>query len=221
MRKFFVVAISVVTISGCASYSSQVIDSKTEDSIRNQTVVITTRKKPDFAASTAGNAILGGLFGSAVMIIAGNALVEENSIPDPADAIAKGLAKAFEATYGTRLIDTPIPVNSGEPADIADAVKSAASFVVDVQTTDWGFIYFPTDWTHYRIIYTAKARLIDVAGKSVVAEGYCMQNPKDNEDAPTYDELLANKASLLKGKLALIADECVGRIRDQMLAASK
>lgn len=220
MRKLVVFAISVVTISGCASYRSQVLDSKTEDSFRNQSVAVTARMKPAFAAFTAGSAVW-GVFGSAAMIIAGNALVEENGISDPAEAIAKGLAKALETTHGARLIDTPVPVSSDEPAHIVDAVRGAASFVVDVQTTDWGFIYFPTDWTHYRIIYTAKARLIDVAGKSVVAEGYCMQDPKYSKDAPTYDELLANKASLLKGKLALVADECVSRIREQMLAAPK
>ena len=60
MLKSTAVAISVVTLSGCAGYSNQVIDSKTEESFRNHTIVLTTRKKPDFSAYTAGKVALGG-----------------------------------------------------------------------------------------------------------------------------------------------------------------
>lgn len=90
--------------------------------------------------------------------------------------------------------------------------------MVDVQTINWSLGYFPTDWNHYRVIYTAKARLIDSGSKAVLAEGSCVRIPQDNTGAPTYDELLANEASLLKKELSAAADECVKSLRKEMLA---
>jgi hypothetical protein len=98
-------------------------------------------------------------------------------------------------------------------------VKGAAKFVVDVQTTKWyiGATGNSLTSSRYGVNYSAKARLIDAETKTVVAKGFCERFP-DNANAPTYDELLANEASLLKKQLASAADECVKSIKVEMLS---
>jgi len=208
---------AALLISGCASYNQQAMDEKSVTSIKGQTVTYTIREKPDFGAITAGKATF-GLIGTMAAIREGNSIISTNNVEDPADAIAIGLAKELEIAHGVNLITPPTNVNTDDPAQIALSVKNAARYVIDAQTIQWDFIYFPTDWTRYRVIYRAKARLIDIQTKNVIAEGFCRHTPKDNVNAPTYEELIANQASWLKSQLNLITQECINSMKMQMLA---
>lgn len=216
MRNMILMLMTAVMISGCASLNKQVIDKNVVKSLKDKTVTHTIREKPDFAAVTADKAAF-ALLGALAMISAGNEIVRENDIADPADAIAAGLAKALEANHGTQFVNSPVMVSEEDPALIAASAKGAAKYIIDTQTVNWSFGYFPTDWSHYRVIYVAKARLIDVKSKQVVAEGYCEQVPENSENAPTYDELLADKATLLKKTLSNAVGQCVESLKAEML----
>lgn len=216
MKNMILMLMAAVMMSGCASLNKQAIDKNAVKSLKDKTVTHTVREKPDFAAMTADKAAF-ALIGAMAMISAGNEIVKENDIADPADAIAAGLANALEANHGSRFVNTPVMVSDDEPELIAASAKGTANYIIDTQTINWSFGYFPTDWTHYRVIYVAKARLIDVESKSVVAEGYCKQTPEDSENAPTYDELLADKATLLKKTLSQAAEQCVASLKAEML----
>ena len=152
------------------------------------------------------------------MFTHGNSIIANNNVTDPADAIAIGLAKVLEEAHGSKLVMPPATVNTDDAAQISANVNGAARFVIDAQTISWGLSFFPTDWGHYRVIYAAKARLIDVQTKTVIAEGSCKRIPENNMNAPTYDELLANEASLLKKELAAAASECVKTLKAEMLS---
>ena len=217
MRKASVILLVVTMISGCVSFKNQVIDTKSVTEIKGQTITYTVRKKPDFAATTAGKAAF-ALLGAAAMISEGNKIIASNNVPDPADVIATGLANTLENAYGVQLVTPPTEVNANDEAQVAASINGKAKFIIDVQTVHWSFGYFPTDWTHYRVIYTAKARLIDAQSKAVVAEGFCKHIPTSNIGAPTYDELLANEAAMLKRELNSIASECVSSMKTQMLS---
>ncbi len=217
MRNITLVLTIAATMSGCASFNHQTIDTKSVADMKGQTATHSARAKPDFAALTAGKATF-ALVGGIAMVVAGNNIVANNKIADPADVIATGLAKELENAYGVRLVTPPAKVSEDDAGRVAASVNDAAKFVIDAQTINWSFGYFPTDWTHYRVIYTAKARLIDVQKKTVVAEGFCKHFPDSNLNAPTYEELLANEASRLKGELNTIAKECVKSMKTQMLS---
>lgn len=219
MQRITTLLASVAILTGCATANKQPIDSKALATLKNETVTYTVRKKPDFAAMTPGKAAF-ALIGAFAMISEGNKLVSDNNVPDPADAISVGLAQALEANQGARLAMPPVSVTADDADQLAGSAKGKARFVIDAKTINWSFVYFPTDWTHYRVIYSAKARLIDADRKVVVAEGFCSRVPKTNENAPTYDELLANDASVLKNELALAAQECVKTLKAEMLSVS-
>ena len=220
MRKSIFTLVAIVaatTVSGCASLNQRTIDEQSVANIKGQPVTYTSREKPDFTAMTAGKAAF-ALLGAVAMVSEGNKIVAANNVEDPAGVIATGLAKELEMSHSIQFITPPIKVDGDDASQIASGVKGAARYVIDAQTVNWSFGYFPTDWTHYRVIYTARARLIDVQSNDVIAEGFCKHNPDSNLNAPTYDELLANQANLLKSELSTISQECINTMKTQMFA---
>lgn len=214
MKKAVVLAATVLSLAGCTTIRNQPIDQKASEAIKGQTVTYAKRDaKPDFVAMTAGKAAF-ALVGAALMISEGNQIISSNDVPDPAVSIASELAQALEGTHQVKVMSA-VTVN-GDAADLS-ASTAGAKYVIDVETINWLFAYFPTDWTHYRVLYTGKARLIDTSTKQVVAEGACSRNPEQAAGAPTYDELLADNAKRLKSELATAASECVALLKRDML----
>jgi hypothetical protein len=216
MKKILVLVSLAMLFTGCASVNKVPMTAQTASSLKQQTLTHTTRARPDFAAITAAKASF-AMVGAFAMISDGNNIVKTNDVADPANTIAAGLAKALAESHGVK-VSAPAAVTSNDAAEIAAAVKDKASYVLDVQTVNWSFAYFPTDWTHYRVMYAARARLIDTATKNIVAEGACSRVPDTNVNAPTYDQLTANSAALLKQELALAAGACVTSLKAEMLS---
>jgi hypothetical protein len=217
MKKVILAAVCVAAATGCTTVRKQPMDAKAATSLKAQTVAYTVRKKPDFAAMTAGKAAF-AMIGALAMISEGNGIVATHNIDDPAASISTGLAKALEERHASRLVTPPISVSADDAEQVAASAKGGAKFVLDVQTINWSFGYFPTDWTHYRVLYVAKARLIDADTRNVVAEGACRRIPETNAGAPTYDELLADGAARLKKELAISAASCVQTLKTEMLS---
>ena len=46
----------------------------------------------------------------------------------------------------------------------------------------------------------------------------CSRVPSGNEGAPTFNQLIANQAAVLKKELALAASECIATLKKEMLA---
>ncbi|MCR9093087.1 MAG: hypothetical protein NXI30_02610 [bacterium] len=184
--------------------------------VNGSTVTTTLRDRPDFAAQTAGKATF-AMVGAFAMIAAGNQLVEENDIQDPAHEIADALAVRLSREYGA-----VVSPNGGRRVDgasveeIADTYSSA-DIVVDVQTTNWNYIYFPANWARYRVIYAAKLRLVDTRSQQLLAEGFCSRVPEYTDDAPTHEELVENGAAGLKQELAVAAEYCIDHFRSTVL----
>ncbi|MFC4161198.1 hypothetical protein [Chitinimonas lacunae] len=216
MRTLISLLVVTTLTSGCVSINRLPLDGKLAPTLKDQVITHTVREKPSFVAMTPGSAAL-GILGAAAMISQGNSIIRENKVADPADSIAADVAKLLSEQHGTRFVTSPISVNSNNVAQIATAVSGKARFVVDVETLDWSFVYFPTDWSHYRVSYRARARVIDADSKTVIAEGACQRMPDQAANAPTYDELLAAEATLLKKELALAAEACVKTLRTEML----
>ena len=217
MRKLLTLSLIAIAASGCTTINKQALSPTAASDLKNQTIVKTSRTAPNFAAMTAGKAAF-AILGAAAMISEGNQLVASNKVEDPADSIATQLATALSDAHGLRIVTSPVPVSSDDADQVAQASAAVARFAIDVQTLNWSFAYFPTDWSHYRVIYTAKARLIDSQSKAVISEGFCKRIPESNTNAPTYDALLANQAALLKSELSSAAEECVRSLKSEMLS---
>jgi hypothetical protein len=217
-----IVALSMLTILlplvGCVSTKNVKADMGMLRSDRPATVTVSARKKPDFGAMTAGKAAF-GLIGAAAMIKAGNDIVEENGVEDPAAYIGAELAKSLTESLGVQFVENGGKLaESGEAGDLAK-VYDNAHLLLDVQTINWSFVYFPTDWNSYRVIYSAKLRLVDTRTGKLQAEGFCARVPEKSAGSPSRDQLLADHAALLKSELKVAADYCIGQFKANVLGA--
>jgi hypothetical protein len=187
------------------------------DALKGKTLAVSHRAKPDFGAMTAGKAMF-GLFGAAAMISAGNKIVSDNNIDDPAPLISDPLRAALVGKYGLAATTGEGPV-----ADSMDTKKLAtqyanADYLLDVQTVNWSFVYRP-NLTHYRVIYSVKVRLIDTHAAKLLSEAFCVRKDDDDKSPPTHDELLANGAAILKTRLHDDALACGTEVTQKVLGA--
>jgi hypothetical protein len=207
MNKKLTAALMGVLVLACTRVNTTPLAESTGKSLSSRSVVTLAHEKPSFAAMTAGKAGF-GLLGAMAMMSAGNAIVQENGIADPAIAIADQLKGVLKDKFAVQVSDAPVHQNGDDLAQICTA-NPDADLILDVRTLNWSFAYFPTTWNRYRVIYSASIRLIDAKNRTVIAEGFSSRVPKETPDAPTKDELLANHAQLLKEELNKGAQQCV------------
>ncbi|MBB3857141.1 hypothetical protein FHY29_002514 [Xanthomonas arboricola] len=215
MLKMLAACAVALALCGCVSHKLVKADLAGLERSTAGKITITRHEMPTFVANTAGKVTF-GLIGVAAAVSAGNAIVRDNHVEDPADYISLQLAQKLSTQLA-------LPVEQGrsiKPTSSATEMAKmfpAGGLVLDVQTTNWSSMYFPTDWNNYRVIYVAKLQLFDTAKKSKVAEGLCVRVPEYTADAPSYQQLLANQAADLKMRLRRSADGCIQEFSDKVL----
>ena len=218
MLRVLVLLLGVVMLTGCVSTKMVPLQPGRAATLQGRTLTVTHREKPDFSAVTAGKAMF-GLIGAAGMVVAGNRIVEQNAVEDPAGSIASELAAELASAHAMTVVPTKVVTTSWSSAELAKQY-SGADILLDVQTVNWSFVYFPSDFNNYRVIYSAKLRLIDTKNRKVLAEGFCARVPEKSDDAPGYEELLADQAARLKQELKAGGDQCIAEFRARVLLLS-
>lgn len=204
---------AVVLLSGCVSVQHVPLAPGGAEALRGREVTIAAYEPPDFFAMTAARAAIGGLIGGAIMAEGGRNVVTNNNVQDPAPSIARAIGEEMMARHQWRLAEHTISVDTDEPAAIAKA-HPGADVILELRTVGWGYSYYPTQWNRYRVLYSARLRLIDLKKAQVLAEGFCARPADEAADAaPTGDELLANGAQRLKQELGGAANFCVQHFR--------
>jgi hypothetical protein len=217
MRNLFVTAFVLVFCSACVSTKNAPLDINAFKKNELSKITLSKREKPDFGAMTPGKAAFGG-FGAMAMISAGNKIISDNEVEDPANFIGAQLGKLLAEKFGiAEVTRSDIVVSGLKTKPVIDAY-SGVGLLLDVQTVNWSFVYFPTKWGKYRVIYTAKLRLINSDTGKLLAEGFCKRVPEYNDDAPTKSELLADKAGKLKEELMLGANSCIEQLKADVLS---
>jgi hypothetical protein len=151
------------------------------------------------------------------MIVAGNRIIEENEIADPADILERELAPAVAGHYGMTLKSgSGLLIDGNKPKDIV-AVQSDADYVLDLQSNRWLFAYYPTDWNTYWIGYGVQASLFDRSGKQL-AKMACYTDTNKHPKSPSKDAMLANKGQVLKDVTASLGWVCLHRIASKEFA---
>ena len=176
--------------------------------LAGKTLVVTRHAKPGFVAMTAGKAGF-ALLGAGLMIAAGNKIVGENGIEDPADIIERELAPALAAHYGAKLKEGPSPVVKPTKAKEIAATQADGDYLLDVNSIGWSFAYYPTDWNNYWTGYTAHVQLIERASGKLLSDMACGANNQKHPSPPTREQMLENHAKLLKDATASHGWSCV------------
>ncbi|WP_346837588.1 hypothetical protein [Microbulbifer sp. SAOS-129_SWC] len=217
MLKKLIVLTLVLGAVGCAGVQNSPISDTAVPMIEGRQLSGVSREKPSFIATTPGKSMF-GVIGVAAMVSAGNKIVKENNIEDPAVRIYNRLAEAMADKYSVvPLDDNSIVAKGDDLKEVTSQVKDAR-LLLDVQTLGWKFANFPMSFSKYQVGYGVKMRLIDTSTNEVLAEASCGRaTPEEDEGAPTYDELMADNAERLKQALQANADYCVNEFKTKTL----
>lgn len=134
-----------VFLTGCVSTQNIPISEQAGEGMSGATLLLSKRELPGFAAMTAGKAMFGG-FGAVAMIGAGNDIVRGNNIADPAVYISETLIPDLSKKFGLKVDSVKrVQVDGNSSSDLAETPFDA-EYLLDIQTVNWSFAYFPTDW---------------------------------------------------------------------------
>ena len=203
----------MLTTVGCATVKKDELTTDEASTLKNKSVVASRYNElPDFAAQTAAN-VQFGLLGLASAISSGNSMIKNNKIEDPAISIANKIADGLKANQNMKVVQSTDSVSAKASNDDLIKTYGTSDYILDVKTTAWSSIYFPTDWDNYRVFYTAQARLIDVKSNQIIIEETCTHAPEytDTNTAPSYISL--ENGSGLKESLNKSIEYCVNQIQ--------
>ena len=215
MRRGFVILVGALALAGCAATEMPLGD-KADAQLRNHNVYMVKEAPPSFGAITASKGMF-AVVGAVAAHSAGGEMVRENGIEDPAIIVEQRIVRHIHAKFGAKGVGRVLDYTEKDKpsGDEWNAVAGPNSVVVDVETRGWNFWYFAASFSRYRVGYSAVLRLIDGQSGQVLSQYICaVSAPDDSNAAPTYDEMMADRAALLKKMLAERADQCA----DEMIA---
>lgn len=216
MRTLAVMFLVAPIVVGCASVPTQSVSNQSMVAWKGKTVAFTSRPRPSMVMMTAGKAAF-GLIGVAAGVSAGNALVKQDNIPDPAPLVAHDLLQIAEQQYGVVPASSPpAAVDTRDTAELAKA-GSGADLLFDVESLGQGINYFATDWSHYWLMSGLILRVIDVHSGTVVGQAVCRQNSQHQPNPPSKDQLLANGGQVLKSMITAQSEACRDLFAAQVL----
>ena len=179
--------IVLAILSGCVSTKNIPIDHSKVELMKPERILISKRNKTDFVAMTSAKGST-GLFG----------------------------ALAASKKYNFNVIENEMYIETDNVSEIL-AAYPGTDWILDIETIGWSFYYFPTDWDYYRVMYSAKLRLIDTRDKAIIAEGFCARIPEQSDESLSYDELLEKNAEGLKSELRIAAKYCIDEFKKNVL----
>ena len=224
LRPFWITALAAMATLLTACTTTQTLPREAAAGLRGQNLLLSTHAPTPFSVQTAGNSLWGGLGAIGGGIMAANMesqgaqVARQHKLTDPTPAMAAQLAQALQRQWGMRVVNPPLASDSDDAATLAAAARGRARYLLSVQTQVWGMTHISA--TRYTVQYNTRARLIDTQSGQVIAQADCNRPLPTgvNDSDPTYDQMLANDAAILKQLLRQSADDCLATLRQRMVA---
>ena len=215
-RRAGVLALATL-LAGCTTLSPARLSDAWAATLRDQPVAVVIQEPSTLVVMRERDVGLGPA-GILLMTAQGEHLRRSAHIDDPADTIATTLGELLATQHGAVLLPARAASAQEEPAAIVALAAPGARYVLTVATVSWGLARFPVRDATYSVTYIARARLIDVKTKAVVAEAGCMQGPEGTEfESRNYGDFTADGAARIKSELAKRAARCTHFIQRDML----
>lgn len=210
-------AVFCLLLIGCASAPTQRLSQDTLSTLDGKSVLVVERKSPSFVAMTSGKGMF-AVAGVGAAAAAGNKLVAENDIEDPALVIGESFAKDLSSRHGVTVSGRSSSILDSDKVEEIVQLAQGNDFALDVATNGWSYIYDGFKFSEYFVGYSGKMRLIDVNTSQVVASGMCIYDAKKSgKVAVSHDTLMADNAAYIKNELADAANNCVQQFRSELL----
>lgn len=202
---------------GCANTTSLPLAPETVSSLNGKTVTVVARDQPSFVAMTSSKGMF-AVAGVGAAVVAGDDLVEESKISDPAIGIGDALAKTLKKKRGIKAAGRSDALSESSDAEDIAQLARGSDYALDVVTNGWGYIYDGFSFSDYFVNYSSSIRLIDTKSSEVVASGYCVYDAKKaGKPAVSHDTLIANDAAYIKQELKEAAGACIEKFSSETL----
>jgi hypothetical protein len=211
----FLTALAALAITACAYVPGVQLDAAQHNSLNNKTFSVVTHREINARVQTMGKTMMFGELAGPYYASQGQKLIRENNLPDPAVATATQIAASLTQRFGMQQVGTPGKLYNGdEPmggveADPADLLADypEGDYLLDTDSLQWWMVYNIIDG--YNVIYQSYTRLIDRKTGAVIAARPCVFSANaDEDDHPSYDELLADKAARMKQYFTRASAKC-------------
>ncbi len=218
MRVLSTVAISLL-LGACASTQNVAVAPSVLDTMDGQSVVLIQRETPSFVAMTSGKGMF-AVAGVGAAVAAGNKMVSENGISDPAMTISRSLAEGLARDYGVQ-VQGETGLAASDTVDSIVELAAGSDYALDVATQGWSYIYDGFSFGDYFVGYSSKVRLIKVSTAEIVSSGMCAYDAKKLGKAPvSHDKLLAEDAAFIKQELSDATNLCVRELAANLFSIS-
>lgn len=204
------VCMSLVALPALAKDKMVAISPTAAAKLNGKVLAVVRHERPPFLAMTPGRGAF-ALLGALAAFQSGKELVEKNGIEDPAYIFEQQLAPALATNYSMKLRQGPAAMLKGSDKKTLKAAFPDADYALTVASINWGYQYLPLKFGHYSILYGAVFTLNDVKTGQKLAEFMCFQNTSKHDSPPDGDQILANRAQLVKDETAALAWDCMDR----------
>jgi hypothetical protein len=188
----------LIAFAGCAAVPA---DGGTRDAtataLERKTLAIEVGETPNFYADTPDRRFF-GILGVFSMASAGNQLVKELGITDP----AREMADALRADLGRRFQLVP-----------SDAGDRTADLQLQIRTVTWDFRPYRNDAQRSYVVYAARLVLTDVASGRTIQSARCQSAPAGPDDLASVPDLLQDGGQRLRTELREAAGQCFASLR--------
>lgn len=215
MKKGIVLLVSLL-LAGCAGTVNKPIDRTVLPTLKGKSVALVTHESPSFIAMTSGKGMF-AVAGVGAAAAAGNKLVKDCNIEDPAPKIGNLLSEDLSTRYGLAA-KGPVAQEAGSK-DVAEIVKLAtgSDYALDVATNGWSFMYDGFKFSDYHVGCNVKMQLIDVASATPISQGVCAYSTKlAGKPAVAYEKLLENDAAYIKQTMEDAAAACAKQFKAEL-----
>jgi hypothetical protein len=204
-------AIATLTLAaGCTSTPASKLSSKEQSALEGKSVVLDQKPTTHFLVnassavlSVALDPFMAGKF-NAEGGAAGDRLVKQDRLTDPATVIGPGLLADLQSQYHMKVIAGP-PSNGD------------ARYVLSEEVTVWNAMYLPFRLSHYGVMLVVNADVTDRATKRKLRGAQCIIRPRDQPDAPTLTELLENDGARLRVEVDYASGACLETMKHSLL----
>ena len=150
-------------------------------------------------ALAGGGGVLGALISRELFQSEGEKLRAKHDLQDPALEVSSGLVEDLRERWGVADVRSLAMPVEDDPRALA---SREGGVLLHVETRGWAIYYYPTDWSHYRVAYEARARLVRGEPSEVIWDASCDHVGSEPQGSrATWDDLERNGAALLKQKL--------------------
>jgi len=219
MLKPVATCIALAVLSGCALPA---LDADAISALKGKTIVRAAPPTGKMMMTTPAAAAVGvaGLAGG-VAAAAGGAKaggVAPVDLPDPSLAMAAQLAAHVDRRYGTKTIDAVLTQPFDGMPELATRGRPLAEYTLQVFTNPPAMMFYVSEPSRYRIVFTTVATLMDNKTQKKVATGVCVYEPASSAGAATYDQMLANNGERAKRDLAAGTQHCAQKLQQDMFS---